>query len=243
MSGNPGGVSSHACSWPRPLGPPSAQTGLKTRAQQGDKEATEGKWKRILRNKRAHEGASQAAGPAVVNRKGRLGGSASRSFEMRADFLLSPEATDFTKRAGRTAPCAAWMSKGQGEGGLRSPLGGPWVATIEFGIVFLEISLHSESGREGGSLAPQPFQGGAGERALYLPAEEHTAALGTRPTTRSAAGCLVGAAEASFLGQFDKGALIGQRDPAVVGRKASSRLIGRAAPAMRQAAAGVEGSA
>lgn len=60
---------------------------------------------------------------------------------------------------------------------------------------------------------------------------------------RSVAGCLVGAAESSFLVQFDKDALIGQRDPAVVGRKESSRLIGRAAPAMRQAAAGVEGSA
>lgn len=60
---------------------------------------------------------------------------------------------------------------------------------------------------------------------------------------RSDAGCLVGAAEPSFLVQFDKDALIGQRDPAVVGRKESSRLIGCAAPAMRQAAAGVESSA
>lgn len=63
------------------------------------------------------------------------------------------------------------------------------------------------------------------------------------PKARSVAGCLVGAAEVTLRVRFDKGALIGQRDPAVVGRKASSRLIGRSAPAMRQASAGVEGSA
>lgn len=61
--------------------------------------------------------------------------------------------------------------------------------------------------------------------------------------TRSVAGCLVGAAEVSFLVEFDKEALIGQGDPAVVGRKESSCLIGRSAPAMRQTTAGVEGSA
>lgn len=61
--------------------------------------------------------------------------------------------------------------------------------------------------------------------------------------TRSLARCLVGAAEVSFLVELDKDSLIGQRDPAVVGRKESSCLIGRSAPAMRQASAGVEGSA
>lgn len=84
---------------------------------------------------------------------------------------------------------------------------------------------------------------GAGAGTISPSGGAHGSVLSTRPKTRSVAGCLVGAAEAAFLVQFDKDALIGQRAPAVVGRKELSLLIGRSAPAMRQAAAGVEGSA
>ena len=104
------------------------------------------------------------------------------------------------------------------------------------------------AGREPERLSPEPFKyaragragRGAGE-GTTSPGGGTQAVLFHTPQTRSSgAGCLVGAAEAAFLLQFDKGALIGQRDPAVVGRKESRRLIGRSAPAMRQAAVGVE---
>lgn len=88
---------------------------------------------------------------------------------------------------------------------------------------------------------------GAGEGTISLRGGAQAAA--THPSERASslarppAGCLVGAAEVSFLGELDKDSLIGRRDPAVVGRKESSCLIGRSAPAMRQGAAGVAGSA
>lgn len=84
---------------------------------------------------------------------------------------------------------------------------------------------------------------GPGEGTISLRGGAHSPGRTRCCQTRAVAGCLVGAAEVSFLVEFDKDSLIGQRDPAVVGRKESSCLIGRSAPAMRQATAGVEGSA
>ena len=55
---------------------------------------------------------------SAVNRKGQLGGSLGRGFEIRGGRLISPAATVFTKRATGTAPSAASLSKGAGRQGV-----------------------------------------------------------------------------------------------------------------------------
>lgn len=115
---------------------------------------------------------------------------------------------------------------------------------------FLEVQS-PQSGEEKQAGHPATLTGGSGRGGAGRGAGKGTISLGggaqgcghTPLQTRSLAGCLVGAAEVSFLVELDKNSLIGQRNPAVVGRKESSCLIGRSAPAMRQASAGVEGSA
>lgn len=70
------------------------------------------------RNKSAHEGSSRGGRASAVNRKGQLGGSLGRGFEIRGGRLISPAATVFTKRATGTAPSAASLSKGAGRQGV-----------------------------------------------------------------------------------------------------------------------------
>lgn len=139
----------------------------------------------------------------------------------------------------------------EGEGVLRQRLGRPRATAKGLWIVFkVTICLECLGVREKERASRLSFPSargaagrGAGEGTISPGGGAHGRSRSTRPKTRSVTGCLVGAAEVTFPVQFDKGALIGQCAPAVVGRKESSLLIGRSAPAMRQARAGVEGSA
>lgn len=134
---------------------------------------------------------------------------------------------------------------------MRQHLGRPRATAKGLRIVFqvaiclqcLGVGRKERASRLSAPSARGPAGRGAAEGTISPGGGAHGGSRGTRPETRSVSGCLVGAAAVTFPVEFDKGALIGQCAPAVVGRKESSLLIGRSAPAMRQAGAGVAGSA